>query len=193
MKRHMIKSFLFLSVFICLQLSCSQRLENLEEIKVIDVAVRGMPFRGVWNDHDEIVLIISSEIGRLDTEPKPKPERFRMSKPSWEVVRDFNLKNQSIKSLDETLDIPRIYLLLPRSSFDEIVQTNGVGWDSFYRQYPNSPGYLALSRVGFNRKRDEALIAFDFYCPLCARCSLILLKKINRQWKWVEEYVRIVS
>jgi len=165
----------------------------MAEIAVIEAAVRGLSERGVWSNHENIVLIINSEIGPLETEPKPKPERFRLRKPSWEVIHNFNLKNRSTRALDDTLDIPKKFLLMPNNRFNEIVQQENLGWDSFYNQYPNSPGYLALSRVGFNGNRDEALIAFDFYCPLCARCSLILFKKNNDQWEWVEECVRIVS
>jgi hypothetical protein len=55
-------------------------------------------------------------------------------------------------------------------------------------------GYLALSRVGFNRNGTQALFHVDHFCGLCGGSGYVLMKKnIFGTWKMQREFFTIVS
>lgn len=51
------------------------------------------------------------------------------------------------------------YELLPIREMKAMFGAGGeAGWLAFYERYPDAPGFLALSRVGFNADRTEAVV-----------------------------------
>jgi hypothetical protein len=70
---------------------------------------------------------------------------------------------------------------LPDGEFDDF-------WDRFYKKYPNSPGIVYFSNVGFNDKYDQAFVYVGRSCGgLCGSGEYVLLKKVNRSWEIVDE------
>ena len=58
------------------------------------------------------------------------------------------------------------------------------GWKTFYDKYPGAPGITRLSRVGFNRKRDTALVYIGHVRHWEAGEGMyLLLTKTNSEWK----------
>lgn len=56
-------------------------------------------------------------------------------------------------------------------------------WDQFYRKYPNSPGLMFFSKVGFNDRHDQAFLYMGRYCGgLCGGGKYVLLNKVNGEW-----------
>ena len=66
-------------------------------------------------------------------------------------------------------------------------------WAGFSRKYPKAWGRVMLSKVGFNPKHTEALIAVFQQCGgYCSSFETIFLKRIGNQWRVIErvpEYV----
>ena len=66
-------------------------------------------------------------------------------------------------------------------------------WAGFARKYPKAWGYTMLSKVGFNPKHTQALIAVYQQCgPYCSSFETIFLKRIGDKWRVIErvpEYV----
>jgi hypothetical protein len=57
------------------------------------------------------------------------------------------------------------------------------GWRAYYRKYPSSPGFIMLSRVGFNRQMTEAVVYVERACgSLCADGLFKLLEKEGDRW-----------
>jgi len=62
--------------------------------------------------------------------------------------------------------------------------TNKDGWTEFYKLFPNAGGILHFSRIGFNTRRDQAVLYHS-----CGKSGLdgvgfyILLHKINSVWR----------
>ncbi len=65
---------------------------------------------------------------------------------------------------------------LPDSKFENF-------WDRFYRKYPNSPGLMFFSQVGFNDRHDQAFLYMGRSCGgLCGVGEYVLLNKVNGEW-----------
>ncbi|MDT8067902.1 MAG: hypothetical protein ROO76_07005 [Terriglobia bacterium] len=56
-------------------------------------------------------------------------------------------------------------------------------WEAFSKEFPKSDGYFVLSAVGFNSRKDKAVVNVALYCGyLCALTTDYLLEK--RQGRW---------
>ena len=65
---------------------------------------------------------------------------------------------------------------LPDSKFENF-------WDRFYRKYPNSPGLMFFSKVGFNDRHEQAFLYMGKSCGgLCGVGKYVLLNKVNGEW-----------
>ena len=61
-------------------------------------------------------------------------------------------------------------------------------WERFYRKYPNSPGLLFFSKVGFNERHDQAFLYMGRSCGgLCGAGEYVLLNKVNGHWALRDE------
>ncbi|MFL6650763.1 MAG: hypothetical protein ACJ8J7_05695 [Sulfurifustaceae bacterium] len=57
-------------------------------------------------------------------------------------------------------------------------------WKAFYRQYPNAPGLIGVSRVGFNSQATQAVVYIEIGCgPLCGNGFMAHLKRGLSGWK----------
>lgn len=103
---------------------------------------------------------------------------------SQEAFEDFRRRNAARVSLKRSFTLPTAYVFF---SFDEIRKFASHPQDSFkdfYAKYPGSGGFITLSRVGFNRKRDEALVYSNMVCGVsCQEGKFIVLAKTNAVWK----------
>ncbi len=58
-----------------------------------------------------------------------------------------------------------------------------VGWEEFYRRYPNSSGTISFSRIGYNTNKTQAMVGLgNMYASLGGEGSLIFLKLENNRW-----------
>ena len=107
----------------------------------------------------------------------------------------YNDKSQLI---NETLRVIGRYPINPYIEFNlphtlvsdiELKQlTKGGKWAEFYRRYPNSRGIVSLSRVGFNKKKTQALLYFvKQYDAEGAEGFLVLLAKRGKEWKRIAQ------
>jgi hypothetical protein len=117
-----------------------------------------------------------------------------------ETLDDFVQRNKSNRWLTPKLAINRKYILVDRREIDMLINDRDLigppdyGWSPFLKKYSSSRGYVTLSRVGFNRQMDQALVHAGWRCPsLCGHWSFLLLVKQNGVWKVVGEANRIVS
>lgn len=91
---------------------------------------------------------------------------------SWPITNPFLLRTKSrLISQQETNEI---YSL----------QKPGVWWGQFYREYAGAAGFLMLSKVGFNREMNQALVYRAFACgDTCGFGSFVFLVKEGGRWK----------
>ena len=73
-----------------------------------------------------------------------------------ETVNGFRDANGESHLLRDDLDLGFTCVLLSEEETRDIFDSGG--WDEFYARYPHSQGIMTVSRVGFNRERDQALV-----------------------------------
>lgn len=71
------------------------------------------------------------------------------------------------------------YVLLNEKESQDI-----KGWDEFYKKYPNSPGIISVSRVGFNKEKNQAVVYVGLQSDyLAGRGVIFLLEKKDNSWQ----------
>ncbi len=70
----------------------------------------------------------------------------------------------------------------------------GLGWTGFYLAYPDSPGVITFSSVGFNSDRTQAFVYIGVSCGgLCGQGGHALLQKRGGKWAVVKQVTEWVS
>jgi hypothetical protein len=98
------------------------------------------------------------------------------------TLQDLIHKNQEPRRLSENLKLNVGYVLLGQQS-----SRNNTGKASA-KVWPAS-AIFSVSRVGFNDKKDLALVYFAVNCGiLCGQGDLVLLSRGDRGWEIVKKY-----
>jgi len=59
-----------------------------------------------------------------------------------------------------------------------------IDYSEVESRYPDSVQYPVFSRVGFSSNRKEALVYFEYTCPiLCSRAAYYLLHRVGDRWE----------
>ena len=87
-------------------------------------------------------------------------------------------------------------LHLPSRASAVFVKSSDLGADmrAFEARFPNNMGYFAVSHIGLNLNKNEALLYVDRFCPgLCGGGAYVLLHKVNGVWHVVDLHSTWVS
>lgn len=83
---------------------------------------------------------------------------------SPEMVASFKERNQQPHLLKPALDFGMEYQLWTQEEVDELRSLDEAsGWKLFYEKYPDTYGFIYLSRVGFNADFSQALVYMESY------------------------------
>ena len=81
-----------------------------------------------------------------------------------ETAADFETKRKQSVGLERKLSPKLSYVLVSESELTAIFHPDANGmvgrapWREFYEKYPGAQGIMSLSRVGFNKAKNEALV-----------------------------------
>jgi len=104
-----------------------------------------------------------------------------------ELVASFKERNQQPYQLKPILDFGVEYQLLTQEEVDEFRPLDEAsGWKLLKEKYPNSYGFVYLSRVGFNADFSQALVyieSFHYKQPIKGGYYLM----IKKEGRWVIE------
>jgi hypothetical protein len=100
-----------------------------------------------------------------------------------DTVDNFISRNDPASVLLPGMEIDAEYNLLSDYTYSQIFNQNQSGWEIFYNHYPNAPGLTSLSRVGFNKNFDQALIYAGTQSYWLAGAGYyLLMKKVDGAW-----------
>jgi len=81
-----------------------------------------------------------------------------------DLINSFKARNQQPHKLEPDLDFGLDYQLLSQEEVDELhPQDEASGWKLFYEKYPDTVGFVYLSRVGFSTNFKKALVYMEQY------------------------------
>ncbi len=102
---------------------------------------------------------------------------------STETLSDFKARNDQSYPLKTSMILGSRYLLFSEKDKQDLFQINQSGWDVFYNRYPDAPGIITLSRVGFNARMDQALVYLGIQSHwLAGSGSFFLFNKVDGEW-----------
>jgi hypothetical protein len=117
-----------------------------------------------------------------------------------ETSRDFESKTKDACELVDKFTLPVPYSLVSEETLRKIFDNekdgkpNEEGWHQFYKEYQGAPGAISFTRVGFNAKKDQALLYVaqqgDF---LGGSGRFFVLSKLNNTWKIEKEVILWLS
>ena len=65
--------------------------------------------------------------------------------------------------------------------------------NDFQTRFPNNLGYIAVSHVGLNLTKSEAIFYIDHFCGLCGGGGYVLMRKVNGRWRVADQHSTWVS
>ena len=99
---------------------------------------------------------------------------------------DFSAKNRKHWVLTKSsLKLPVKFDMISDADLRSVFHGNlgDLEWTNFYKRYPDSSGFIMLSRVGFNTEHTQALVYVGSRCgPDCGDLYFSLLEKTNGAW-----------
>ena len=168
--------------------SCS--VEEVDSNPAFDYQVYSDVFRELkWSSNEKNVLVILQKTTCrhfLDYDSKARSEIKKsfgsaLDDSLFEGFRRINAKPTILeKQFEDSLSI----VLLSKEEEDNIFNPSDSGWKRFYAKYPNSSGFIELSRVAFGSSKTRALL----YCGTTFDRGkggigyYILLKKQDTKW-----------
>lgn len=101
---------------------------------------------------------------------------------SPETLNDFQEKNKESSPLEKAFKLSLPYVLFSEQEDKEIFQ-DARSWQEFYKRYPDSQGLITLSKVGFNKGMNQALVYIgNQRYGLGGAGYYVLLSKKNDIW-----------
>jgi hypothetical protein len=147
-----------------------------EEYEVYSVAIANQ------REIDTKLVLVSSltvpfRIDNPDTRPFPTGVQ-----PS--TVEDYRVKNQSASSIGDHFTLPVKHVLVDGREIESLVRKDtSEAWHGFVRNYPGAQSVCRLSRVGFNRNMDQALVFVHKFRPGGGTAGWALMAKEGGDWK----------
>lgn len=74
---------------------------------------------------------------------------------------DYKNKEYLSRRILHKLTFPVNYILVSVDMIKHIFEKGVLGWEKFYRVFPDSGGYICFSEMGFNRNKDQAMLYFE--------------------------------
>ncbi len=101
-----------------------------------------------------------------------------------DTINDFQYKNKKIYKLENKFKIAGKAFILSQEEENILFPKGGAGWDKFYQRFPKAKEIIYFSNVGFDQKKDEALVRVGYECGICGleRLGFYSLKKIKGKW-----------
>lgn len=98
------------------------------------------------------------------------------------LLDELVLGNQSNRNLS-FLSRPDVIVRDRAFVQGKLLRPESGWWENFYREFPNSSGYIEVSQAVFSPDRDSALIYVGHYCGgLCGSGALYLLQYKSGAW-----------
>ncbi|MDQ6788282.1 MAG: hypothetical protein M3033_15870, partial [Acidobacteriota bacterium] len=99
--------------------------------------------------------------------------------------KDCALKKEDSKLSANFFNLKGKVVLLTQDELEKFFHLSCEnGWKNFYKKYPNSNGSMGLSRVGFDGKKNFAVVNFGNQAEcLNGEGQIIFLQKDNGAWK----------
>lgn len=156
------------------------------QISPSEYAVYSALIKSQYSDHARL-FVISDYTTSRSAEANQYLIRFvskRLRLPRL-LINNYLARNLSPQSLEKRFELGVPYVLFSGQESEEIFRGQDLDeqWKAFHAKYPGSPGVINLSRAGFSRNGNLALVYMGKTCgPLCGEGTFYLLARRNGVW-----------
>jgi len=158
-----------------------KQIKSNDEIKLVVLLSETTSFPMCWKDSLNKEMNVADEFHKMVNDLMPEAQ--------FQTLDDYLLRNETPDHL-KVWNLGINYVLVNAND----IEGPGNYWDRFYKKFPDSPGFIAFSKVGFNNQHDQAFVYVTRGCgELCGGAEFVLLKKVNGKWEIVNEQVQWVS
>ena len=134
------------------------------------------------------------DFGVANDEPWREKSKKKGESIDESAADDYETKNGSKWLLNKnSFKLPVKMSLITDNDLKAIFHGSwgDLEWINYYRRFPESRGFVMLSRVGFNTERTQALMYVGSRCgPHCGDIHFLLLEKANGIWSIKKEIRR---
>lgn len=103
------------------------------------------------------------------------------------TLNSFRNANANPEPLRPRFQLSLPYELVNKGEIDAILENNGW-WTDYYKKYPGSQGFLALSRVGFSADGRQAMFYSANECGgKCGAGTYVVMENVGANWRVVKE------
>jgi hypothetical protein len=83
--------------------------------------------------------------------------------------------------------------LIPASTVSlQSLGTEPASWEAFYRKYPNTRGYVAISKPAFDGSASTALMLVEHWFGVAGlEVDLLLFKRVGPEWV-IDRHVQVL-
>lgn len=143
---------------------------------------------------DQEDQLIEDENGKAI--PWGKTSRFlhkQSSRLQTSTLNSFRDANRHPAPLRRLFQLRLPYELVDKAEFDAIFENDGW-WTDYYKKYPDSQGFLTLSRIGFSADGKQAMFYSTNGCGgKCGTGTYVVMEKVGASWQVVKEILIWVS
>lgn len=183
----MMKLFSALLVLLAVSVCASSQLVETAAIEQEEYAVYSAMMPSIYGSRHYVIANPTFYSGSLESKNEIEFSLPGGPPASQQTFDDFLRRNRSNRWLTRKLDLQTGYVLVDFAEIKKIASFEPRDdWKEFHRKYPEAPGYITISRVGFDEGRNQALVLTRFVChPLCVEGVYVLLTKTDEKWKVV--------
>ena len=126
-----------------------------------------------------------------ETDPYSRcmPSGAPMTTDWKQTVDAYRAENAGPRAMREGFGLGLPYVVISRADIQATFQDRAapnLGWDGFYKRFPDSGGYMMVSAVGFNADKTRAMAYIGHGCgSLCGGGTHHLLEKTDGRWREV--------
>jgi hypothetical protein len=145
----------------------------------------------------EIKLIViqdQTQIYRLGHQSLDEHTNYAMkglSPVSLSTVKNYFERNKEQFNLSGHFKLKTPYIILTKKEIEDhfkprigVADPLDKAWQEFYKKYPDSPGFIMLSRVGFDSEMKQAMVYIGHACGgLCGEGRYVFLTKEEGNWR----------
>ena len=150
------------------------------------------------NSSETIVILQETSTGFLPSSSDELQQRMDyitsgLPNASKETLNNYFERNRDQPGqLSPDMQLGVEYILLSADEFSAIMSQSN-SWDAFYEKYSRS-GYAQLSRVGFNKTLDQAIVYVGSVPgPMMGSGNYYLMEKVGGQWVIKEQVLAWIS
>jgi hypothetical protein len=184
-------------LILLLGVACSSPTPSEQDIDAAEYAVYSSLINTRYVIGEVQLIVIQDQTDSfLETDPSAESVKYirdQMPDLDKDTLASFQARNEQSSPLRADLDLNCQYVFIAQGELSAIFE-NQTGWDTFYEQYPKSQGVMTLSRVGFNRAMDQALVYVGNQSYWLAGAGYyVLFVKENGTWQLAQEVMTWIS